>query len=154
MAIAAWAATALLGACGGAECGPEGGEVARIIDGDTIVLRSGETVRYLLIDAPETAHPPHCYGMEALEANRALVDGRTIRLRYDVQCEDPYGRLLAYVTVADREVNQTLVERGFACVLHIPPNGADVWQHFEELQAAAKQFHRGLWGACAQAPPC
>jgi micrococcal nuclease len=145
---------AALGACGGTPCGPEFGEVARVIDGDTVVLRSGETVRYLLIDTPETADPPECYGVEAREANRALVEGRAIRLRYDVQCEDRYGRLLAYVSADGGEVNRTLVERGFACVLHIPPNGADAWSTFEELEAAARESRLGLWGACAGAPPC
>ena len=153
-AVVVCAIGAVAAACGGNPCGPEFGEVARVIDGDTIVLRSGEAIRYLLIDTPETGDSPECYGVEAREANRALVEGRAIRLRYDVQCEDRYGRLLAYVSADGGEVNRTLVERGFACVLHIPPNGADAWRAFEALEAAARESRRGLWGACARAPPC
>ena len=154
IAIVASAAVALGAGCGGDRCGPEDGEIARVLDGDTVVLRSGETVRYALIDTPETGDAPECYAVEAREANRALVAGRPLRLSYDVECEDRYGRLLAYVSVDGREVNRTLVERGFACVLHIPPNGADAWARFEELQAAAKESHRGLWGVCTADMPC
>ena len=46
-----------------------------------------------------------------------IVEGRTIKLRYDVECEDDYGRLLAYVELSGQEVNRVMVERGHACVL-------------------------------------
>jgi micrococcal nuclease len=154
IAVAASAAAAVFASCGRDRCGPDSGEVAHIFDGDTVALRSGEVVRYLLIDTPETGEPPECYGAEAREANRALVDGRTIRLEYDAQCEDRYGRLLAYVVLDGREVNRILVERGFACVLYIPPNGGATWMHFQQLQDEARQSGRGLWGACAGAAPC
>jgi micrococcal nuclease len=145
---------ALLWACGAEPCGPRSGEVARIVDGDTIILRSGATVRYLLIDTPETTDPPECYGIEAREANRALVAGKAVQLRYDVECEDRYGRLLAYVDVDGSEANRVLVARGFACAQHIPPNGAEEAARFEELEAAARDSRRGLWGACVRDPPC
>ena len=58
------------------------------------------------------------------------------------------GRLLAYVSVGGVEVNSLLVERGYACVLHIPPNGADRVVEFETLEAEAKAAGRGMWGSC------
>ena len=33
---------------------------------------------------------------QATEANRQLVEGRTIRLKFDVEKKDRYGRILAY----------------------------------------------------------
>jgi micrococcal nuclease len=142
-----------LDARGNTSCGPATATVARVIDGDTIVLASGERVRYLMLDAPETTLGHHdCYGSNATEFNTDLVAGKDVELRYDVQCEDEYGRLLAYVTVAGTEVNPLLVERGYACMLHIPPNGDDRVAEFEDLQAIAREHDRGVW-ACNPLPP-
>jgi micrococcal nuclease len=135
----------------GSACGPTSATVARVIDGDTVELSGGERVRYLLIDTPEiTGGKDECFGAEASQFNAQLVDGKTVSLAYDVQCEDRYGRLLAYVSVGDREVNRLLVERGYACVLHIPPNGEDRRVEFLDLQALAKALGRGMWGACPE----
>lgn len=145
---------AALGACGGdARCGPAEAEVARVLDGDTIELAGGERVRYLMIDAPElTGGPAACYGANAATFNTDLVLGKAVRLRYDALCEDPFGRTLAYVTVDGREVNALMIERGYACVLHLPPNGDGRAAELRALEAAARAAGRGLWGACDPAP--
>lgn len=147
----------LLAACSGGEpgsdCGPSTAVVERIVDGDTIVLDSGERVRYLLIDTPENTSEVECYGPEATEFNRMLVEGQEIELTYDTECIDDFGRLLAYVTVNGREVNSLMVERGFACVLFIPPNGSDRHEEFEDLEFRARSGDFGLWGAC-ETNPC
>ena len=60
--------------------------VVRIIDGDTVGLENGDRVRYLGIDTPETVHPDkpvECYGPEASERNKELVDGKTVSLLQD-----------------------------------------------------------------------
>ncbi len=133
-------------------CGPTTGTVEQVLDGDTIVLRSGERIRYLMVDAPETSGTAECYGAEARSLNQQLVLEREVTLRYDEQCTDKYDRLLAYVTVDGREVNTVLVQRGMACVLHIPPNGADRKAEFEELEREARDTGRGLWGFCDSKP--
>ena len=139
--------------CGtGGRCGPEKGVVDQVLDGDTIQLRSGERIRYLMVDAPETSGTPECYGPEARDFNRQLVVEREVTLRYDQECEDRFGRLLAYVSVDGREVNTTLVQRGYACVLHIPPNGDDRAEELKALEDAAKAESRGLWGYCSPRP--
>ncbi len=63
-----------------------------MIDGDTIrvccVFGDRVTIRYIGIDTPETRHPMkgvEPYGTEASEANRKLVDGKTVRLEFDVE---------------------------------------------------------------------
>lgn len=144
----------LLLACGGGTaappCGPETGMVAEVIDGDTLLLEGGERVRYLLADAPESAGGrSECFGAEARAFNRALVEGRRVSLTYGEACEDRFGRLLAYVSVDGHEVNALLVERGHACVLHIPPAGSARRAEFEALEAGARRASRGVWGACA-----
>lgn len=150
LAVAAGAACSPGG--GGSDCGPTGGTVARVIDGDTIELESGETIRYLMVDAPENTSSVECYGPESTTFNSDLVAGKDVEIEYDEECTDRFGRLLAYVSVDGREVNSLMVERGFGCVLYIPPNGQDREEEFDTLEAAARADSRGLWGACPENP--
>ena len=130
-------------------CGPSTATVASVIDGDTIVLESGDKVRYLMIDTPEITNGKNdCYGEQARDYNAELVLGQEVTLTYDVECTDRYGRLLAYVEAPDGEMNTLMVERGFACVLVIPPNGSDRESEFATLELGARQSGEGLWGAC------
>jgi micrococcal nuclease len=145
----------------GSPCGPREATVERVIDGDTIVVPRvvpGEVpteikIRYLLFDAPEaTAGHADCYGASASRFNADLVLGKTIQLAYDARCQDLFGRTLAYVTVDGQDVNRLLIERGYACVLHIPPDGDARADELEALEAAARTARRGLWGACDPIP--
>jgi micrococcal nuclease len=147
------AAAAALVACGGDD-GPAGetATVGRVIDGDTIELTDMRRVRYLMIDTPESTTTTECYGPEAKQFNLDLVDGKEISMVFDVVREDQFGRLLAYVTVDGVEINPVIVERGYACVLHIPPNGDDRVQEFEDLELRARTLGRGLWTACSPIP--
>ena len=88
-----------------------------------------------------------------VNANGGLL-GKQVTLTYDQQCTDRYGRLLAYVKIDGQEVNTVLVERGYACVLHIPPNGDDRVDEFDMLEYRAKLEGRGLWAACPPPLPC
>jgi micrococcal nuclease len=136
---------------------PQGGEteaeVVRVVDGDTIEVSLGgetEDVRYIGVDTPESVtpgEPVECYGREAGSFNERLVAGREVRLRFDAERRDDYGRLLAYVYVGPQLVNAELVRRGYARTLTIPPNDtrADL---FARLEDAAGSAGRGLWGAC------
>ena len=135
-------------------CRPTQATVARVIDGDTIELDSGERVRYLMIDTPESTQGKiDCFGEQSAELNRSLLDGKTITLEYDAKCSDNFGRLLAYVSTDEGELNRILVRRGYACVYHIPPNGDDRRAEFEALQAEAQTLGKGLWDACS-IPTC
>lgn len=138
---------------GSERCGPSTAVVARVLDGDTIELESGERVRYLLIDTPEVSGSVECFGLEAKELNTDLVLGKTVSLRYDAECTDRFDRLLAYVSLGGRSINTLLLERGYACVLFIPPNGSDRIEEYNQLESAAKAQDKGLWGAC-ETNPC
>ncbi len=130
-------------------CGPPIGYVDHVVDGDTIVLNSGERIRYILVNTPEiTDGKNECWGTQATEHNAALVLNKALTLTYDVECEDKYGRLLAYVRVGEVEVNRVLLESGDACFLHIPPNGNGLAAEYLALEAAAKEAGVGMWGAC------
>lgn len=150
--VGALGLSACIPASDGNACGPTRAVVARVIDGDTVELESGERVRYLLVDTPENTSSVECFGAEATAFNEQLVEGREVRLTYDVECTDRFGRLLAYVEVDGRVVNQLLVEQGYACVLHIPPNGADAAPLYQDLETRAVDEGRGLWSVCADDP--
>jgi len=131
--------------------------VARVIDGDTILVRLDgreERVRYIGLDTPETVKPGapvECWGEAAHALNARLLggDGTRVRLRFDRELRDRYGRLLAYVhRVADGAfVNARLVAAGAARTLPIAPNTAHA-SRLAALQAGARTAARGLWGAC------
>src|SRR5712691_10186805 len=134
----------------GAQPAPLEGTVVRIVDGDTIHVRLAdriEKVRYIGVNTPEVHHPrkgEEPGGREAMAVNRALVEGRTVRLETDVRARDRYGRLLAYVWTGDVMVNAELVRRGYAQVMTVPPNV----RHqalFVKLQRDAREAGRGLW---------
>jgi micrococcal nuclease len=143
------------GSDGSSPCGPTKATVTRVVDGDTIELSGGEKVRYILVNANEITNGHNeCYGAEASAFNASLVEGKDVTLAYDTECRDRFGRLLAYVSVDGREVNRLLVERGYACVLYIPPDGMARHQEFETLEAQAMADSRGMWGICTDGVPC
>jgi micrococcal nuclease len=128
--------------------------VIRAIDGDTVEVRIGgeaEDVRYIGVDTPETVKPDtpvQCFGPRASAFNHRLVEGRRVRLVFGVERRDVYGRLLAYVYLGDRFVNASLIRRGLARTLTIPPNDRFA-PLLRGLELSAARAGRGLWGACA-----
>jgi len=121
--------------------------VVKVIDGDTIELSNGEKVRYIGIDIPELHHPQRSveyFAREAYEANRRLVEGKKVRLEFDVEKRDRYGRLLAYVYVDGVMVNEWLVANGYAQVATFPPN-VKYADRFLKLEKEARRLKLGLW---------
>ena len=138
--------------------------VVRTLDGDTAVVafsdregRATATVRYLGVDTPESVHPERpveCFGPEASHRNRSWATGRLVRLRFDRERVDPYGRLLAAVVVAghDRSLSERLVAAGLGRVLVVPPNGTDA-PALRRAESRAREARRGLWRVCEDALP-
>jgi micrococcal nuclease len=129
--------------------------VARVIDGDTIEVRVNDTrftVRYIGIDAPEMKGAPAqtCLSRQATAANRALVQGKTLRLEKDVSEFDKYGRLLRYAYLPDGTmINAQLVLKGFALAATYPPDVKYVDQ-LAAAQGQARESNAGLWSKCPQ----
>jgi micrococcal nuclease len=127
--------------------------VVAVIDGDTIdVTWAGrrQRVRLLGVDTPETVDPNRpvgCYGPEAAAFTHRRLEGRTVRLQFDRERRDRYGRLLAYVHVDGRRFNDELLAGGYARLLVIPPNGRHGRVMLDEV-LGARSAGRGLWGAC------
>ena len=127
---------------------PESFLVIRVMDGDTIKLENGEVVRYLLIDTPETTEDPvDCYGPEATNRNRDLVEGKRVTLERDESDRDVYGRLLRYVYVDGTLVQGVLVREGFGYVYSRQPD-VKYLKDMAALERGARAESAGLWGAC------
>ncbi|MFA5084466.1 MAG: thermonuclease family protein [Candidatus Paceibacterota bacterium] len=97
-------------------------KVVSVIDGDTLVLATGEHVRMLHINAPEKGE--RCYS-EASEKLKELVLGKEIFLERDMQDKDKYNRSLRYVYLDNESaesVNEMIVEGGFAVSYILLPN--------------------------------
>ena len=126
-------------------------KVIRVIDGDTIELENGYKVRYIGIDTPETVapnKPDGCFGKEASNKNRELVEGKKVKLEKDVSETDRYGRLLRYVYVDNIFVNDYLVREGYAFAVSYPPD-IKMQDHFRAAEKEARENLRGQWSACS-----
>jgi len=140
---------------GSAPTGPtQTATVVRVVDGDTIVVRTGgrdRRLRYIGVDTPELADPRQQVeriARAASAANRALVAGSQVVLEKDVSETDRFGRLLRYVWLKTAGrwtlVNLELVRRGFAQVATYPPDVKYV-ELFRAAEAEARNARRGLW---------
>jgi micrococcal nuclease len=127
--------------------------VVEVTDGDTFhVRRAGRdvTIRLIGIDTPEVGWyggTPECYGDVAGRFLRDRVDGQRVRLEFDRDRLDPYGRTLAYAHHRGRMLNVLLVRRGYARVTIFEPN--DRYEgRLERAQRGARDEGAGLWSAC------
>ncbi|NCN44974.1 MAG: hypothetical protein COU63_00115 [Candidatus Pacebacteria bacterium CG10_big_fil_rev_8_21_14_0_10_36_11] len=124
--------------------------VTRVVDGDTFEIESGEKVRLIGIDAPETVHPQQpveCYGKVSSETLKKLIEGKQVTMEKDVSETDRYGRLLRYVYIDGQSINEFLVQEGFAYASSYPPDVAEQTK-LKDLQQQAMVSGKGLWGTC------
>lgn len=131
--------------------------VNRVIDGDTIEITDeyglAKKVRLTGIDTPETVDPRklvQCFGREASEKTKSLVEGKYVRLEQDSIGDtiDRYGRLLRYVYVGDIFVNMELLKQGYAyAYLEFPFSKSF---EFKQYENEARENKKGLWapGVC------
>jgi micrococcal nuclease len=129
--------------------------VKHVVDGDTVLLETGKEVRYIGIDAPEFAHdgePNEFMALESKRFNYDLVEKARIRLEFDQEKQDRYGRLLGYVFLENGEmVNERIVRKGLARVLVVEPN----LKHFHlllEAQRRAMTEKIGIWSKHSDRP--
>lgn len=140
------------------------GIVTRVADGDTVTVRLRERtrpVRLIGVDAPEMRDSARLerelersrLSRTAMTAmGRAARDfavrrllGKRVTLELDVERQDGYGRLLAYVWLSDGTLfNAELVEAGYARPYTVPPNVRHA-ARLRALGAEARKQRRGLW---------
>jgi endonuclease YncB( thermonuclease family) len=122
------------------------------IDGDTIKVKFNgkvETVRYLLVDTPESKKPETCvqpYAMEASKRNNQLVRSGPLALEFERgDRRDAYGRLLAYVYVNGRSVGETLVKEGLARVAYMMNPPYKYLSNYQDDESTAKRNKAKIW---------
>lgn len=122
----------------------------RVIDGDTIVVDidgKQERVRLIGVDTPETVHPSkpvEYFGKEASEFTKNMVEDKRVRLEYDWQRRDKYGRLLAYVYLEDGFfLNAEIIKQGFGFAYTRFP--FKYLEEFRRYEREARENGRGLW---------
>ncbi len=120
----------------------------RVVDGDTIIVEGVGRVRLIGVDTPETVHPNRpveFFGKEASAFTKRLLEGKRVRLEYDQERTDRYGRTLAYVYLADGTfVNAEIIRRGYG---HAYTRFAFRYMdEFRQFEREARNNRRGLWG--------
>ena len=130
--------------------------VSEVIDGDTVTIKGFDaSVRYLGIDTPEILtedSPGDPLAEKARNLNRRIVNGKKVRLEFDKQKYDDYGRLLANVFVDTTFVNEEIVRSGLARALIIKPNEKYA-SRILEAERQAKRERRGIWGKLSELNP-
>lgn len=127
--------------------------VTKVIDGDTVRLSNGRTLRYIGIDTPETKikqgrkflYSPQPFAIDAKKLNEKLVKNKAITVEYDVEPVDKYDRDLGYCFADGIFVNAKLIEEGLAVTYTYPPN-VKYTDLFVNLQQDARKNKKGLWG--------
>lgn len=124
--------------------------VLEVVDGDTIIIDDGRetSVRYIGIDTPEIQHEGSAgdpLSEKAMRFNEQMLEGSIVKLEYDKEKYDSFGRILAYVYSDGEFVNIELVERGLAKKFIFEPNDR-YEKEIEDAQREAKSNRLGMWG--------
>jgi len=126
--------------------------VTKVVDGDTFWVDDGSEkglkIRLIGVNTPETVHPRkpvEFYGKEASNYVKSILTGKKVRLEFDVDRVDRYGRTLAYVFLKDGTfLNADLIKNGYGQVMTVPPN-VKYSEKFLELESKARENNIGLW---------
>jgi len=127
--------------------------IKKFVDGDTFWIDDSTTtgikVRLIGMDTPESRKTgnkqKHPMGKEVSQYVETLLTGKKVRLEFDVQTHDRYGRVLAYVFLEDgTHLNAHLIEKGYALLMTVPPN-VKYADTFYALQVQAREKKLGLW---------
>ena len=125
------------------------GIVERVIDGDTIEVRTGsgtQKVRLIGVDTPEIHDEnPKLAELAKLAANytRGRLQSATVSLEFDIDQQDIYGRTLAYVWLQDENFNETIIKNGYGRVYL--PFSFRYSKLFEKANSQAKKQKLGIW---------
>ena len=121
-------------------------KVVRVIDGDTIVIETGQHVRYIGMNTSEV-ETSECFATEASQININLVLGKEVRLEKDISEIDKYGRLLRFVYIGDIFIDDYLVKNGYAETMTVPPD-VKYKDQFSQSEKYARENSLGLWSKC------
>lgn len=125
-------------------------QVERVVDGDTLRLRDGRSVRLIGLNTPEKARrgrPAEPFAAEATRHLEKLVatSGRRVRLQPGEQPRDRYGRTLAHAFGRDgRSWAAEQLRAGFGMTIAVAPNTAGL-DCLLDAERRARDARRGVW---------
>lgn len=122
--------------------------VRRVVDGDTLLLADHRRVRLIGANAPETVKPDwpvEPWGPEASQFTKDFCASGAVRLEFDEERTDRYGRTLAYVWVGDRMLNEELIRAGLARAEPQYRYDPQRKAQFLAAEKEAKRARRGIW---------
>ncbi len=123
-------------------------KISEVIDGDTIKTSTGEKIRLIGIDTPETKDPRkpvQCFGEEASNYLESLIEGREVQLEEDSIGDtiDKYDRLLRYIYSQNENINAKMIKDGYSyAYTNYPFSMSD---EYKKLENEAREAKRGLW---------
>ncbi len=126
-------------------------KVVDVVDGDTIKVHvdgKTETVRFLLVDTPESVHPSkpvQPFSKEASKHIHDLLNGANVELELGIGERDKYGRLLAYVYADGKSVQESLLKKGLARVAYVFEPNTKYVDQYESIQKQAQKDGVGIW---------
>jgi endonuclease YncB( thermonuclease family) len=124
--------------------------VQRVVDGDTLRLSDGRSVRMIGLNTPELGkkgrsdEPFAVAARKRLEALVAASDGR-VGLLPGKESQDHYGRTLAHVYSADgANLEAQMLAEGLGFLVAVPPN-VDLVGCQQAAERSARQAGLGVW---------
>jgi endonuclease YncB( thermonuclease family) len=123
--------------------------VTRVVDGDTVELDNGRTVRLIGIDTPEVYGGDECGGAQASTYMERIATDRRVSVRTDPTQDtyDRYGRLLAYLDAGGRDLGEAVLRAGWARV-YVYDEPFRRLAAYRQVGSAARGGDRGIWGSC------
>ena len=128
--------------------------VTQVVDGDTVRLEDGRSVRLIGVNAPEIGRKGRSsepFAEAARQRLQALVkaSGGRIGLQPGVQGRDKYGRTLAHIYTRNGDnIEAQLLAEGLGYRVAVAPNVALVTCQ-QDAERVARKAGLGLWRAPA-----
>ena len=136
--------------------------VKKVIDGDTLILSNGEKVRFIGIDTPELYESDKLHrdakrsgvpvkkiahmGKLAYEFTKRECDKKYVRLEFDNERYDKYGRVLAFIFLEDgRMLNELIIQEGYGLAYLRFYFNQEYKDRFIKAENEAKRQKKGLW---------
>ncbi|MBN2245924.1 MAG: thermonuclease family protein [Candidatus Aminicenantes bacterium] len=129
------------------------GTVTMVYDGDTVQVRfttgKREKIRLIGVDAPETDADDKKTRLQAFFAKRfafKFLYRKQVKIEYDWEKRDKYGRLLAYLWTEDGTFfNEFIIKHGFALAYTRFKYKKEYEKMFLEAEKYANTRGDGLW---------
>jgi endonuclease YncB( thermonuclease family) len=124
--------------------------VTRVVDGDTVELDNGKTVRLIGIDTPEVYGGAECGGARASAFMERIATGRRVSVHTDPTQDtyDRYGRLLAYLDAGGTDLGEAVLRAGWARV-YVYDEPFERLAAYRRAAGTARGGARGAWARCS-----